>query len=81
MSADARARVRREQDLVATFLSSEETERMVRADPEACARAWGVPLEIAERLAQMAPARVRAFRASMAHKSAIRAGKPPTRIE
>jgi hypothetical protein len=67
--------------MMAAFLSSEDAERAIRADPEACAREWGAPVEVAQRLARMAPPRVRAFRASMAHKDAVRAGKPPTRIE
>jgi hypothetical protein len=76
----ARARVARAQALVAAFLTDPEAERAIRADPTGSATRYDVSLELAERLARTPAGRVQAFRASMAHKDAVRGGKPPSAL-
>lgn len=68
------------QALLAAFLDDPALERRVRDDPAAVATESGVPLEYARWLAALDPRRVAAFRRSRAHKDALRAGTPPTRI-
>lgn len=62
-----------EQKLMARFLADAAVERDVRASPERAAELHDVSIEFAKRLAAIEPRRVRAFRASMAHKAKVRA--------
>jgi hypothetical protein len=61
-----------EQKTMAKFLSDASFEADVRADPARIAEIHGVSVAFAERLAAIEPRRVRAFRASMAHKAGVR---------
>lgn len=71
-----------EQHLLARFLVDPEIEAEVRADPDGAAVRFGVASEIVARIASIDARRVRAFRASRAHKDALRSGaKKPTRME
>jgi hypothetical protein len=68
MSDDLAAR----QALVARFLDDPAFEARVRDDPRRTADELGVAVEFVERLAKVAPHRVKAFRASRAHKDGLR---------
>lgn len=69
------------QRLLAQFLHDEAFEARVRADPHAVATEHAAPIDFVCWLAALSPARVASFRKSRAHKDALRAGEPPTRIE
>jgi hypothetical protein len=69
------------QALLSRFLDDPAVERRVREDPEGIAREAGVPAEFARWLSALDPRRVAAFRRSRAHKEAVRAGRPPTRVD
>jgi hypothetical protein len=69
------------QALLARFLDDPAVERRAREDPDGIAREAGVPASYAQWLAALDPRRVTAFRRSRAHKDAVRAGRPPARVD
>lgn len=76
---DERGGEARAQALLARFLDDPNVEARVRADPADAAREHRVDEAFTARLARIEPRRVRAFRASRAHKDAVRARGRPAR--
>jgi hypothetical protein len=70
----------RVQALLARFLADPVFEARLRASPLDVAREQGVDVQQTERIAQLAPERVEAFRRSRRHKQEVRAGKSPERL-
>lgn len=64
-----------EQALLARFLVDPAIEAEVRADPGGAASRFGVAPEVVARIVAIDARRVRAFRASRAHKDALRSGR------